>query len=224
MYDSQIYNEKIPSYVLAPMLEFTQSDCLLVKKRRRGATSKGKTGNCHVNVQNWVDKIGGACVSGWLLNRDRRFLNKGIWIWSFHSVWLTPENKLADVTIDPIYENNDFVTFWTDKNRIAEWKTGKNYNNIVIFQHADIAKRNLSENLVNPKSGEIYWATLNLQNLRAIGQHDGMYRHIKKEFPENIKFMEEKYGLTFSNGKLVSLNGKGSYSSELLFDTSLHLR
>ena len=37
MYDSQIYNEKIPSYVLAPMLEFTQSDCLLVKKRRRGA-------------------------------------------------------------------------------------------------------------------------------------------------------------------------------------------
>lgn len=224
MHDSQVYNEKIPSFVLSPMLEFTQSDCLLVKKRRRGATSKGRIGNCHVNVQSWVDKIGGECVSGWLLNRENRFIKKGTWIWSFHSVWLTPEKKLVDVTMDPTYQNNEFITFWPDKERKAEWKIGKNYNNIVIFQDADIAKRNLTESVVNPSSGVIYWVTPNLQNLRTIKQHDGIYRHIKKEFPDNIKFMEEKYGLTLSAGQLISLNRKVSYSSELLFDTSLHLR
>ena len=224
MYDSKIYNEKVPPFALSPMLEFTQSDCLLVQKRRRGATSKGKHGNCHANVQLWVDKIGGECVSGWLLNRDNRYLNKGIWIWIFHSVWKTPENKLVDVTIDPIYQNSDFVTFWPDKERKAEWKIGKNYNNIVIFQNAETAKRNLSESVVSPNSGVIYWTTPNLQNLRTIEQHDGMYRHIKREFPENIKFMEEKYGLTLSEGQLISLNRKSSYSSELLFDTSLLLR
>ena len=223
MYDSQVYNDNIPSFVLSPMLEFTQSDCLLVKKRRRGATSKGKTLNCHGNVQSWVDKIGGECVSGWLLNRENRFIKKGTWIWSFHSAWLTPEQKLVDVTIDPIYQNNEFITFWPDKERKAEWKIGKNYNNIVIFQNAETTKRNLSESVVNPNSGVVYWTTPNLQNLRTIEQHDGIYRHIKREFPDNIKFMEEKYGLTFSDGKIIPLHRKGTYSSELLFDTNLHL-
>ena len=128
MYDAKVYNDKIPTIVRNPMLEFTGSDCLLVNRRKRGATSKGAYSNCHSNVQDWVDKIGGARISGWLLARIPKFLNEGVWAWIFHSIWLTPEGKLTDVTMDDDYAGKDFVTFWHDKYRSCDLINGTSYN------------------------------------------------------------------------------------------------
>ena len=224
MYDAKIYNDKIPSFVLAPMLAFTGSDCLLVKRRKTGATGNGQRANCHVNVQNWVDKKGGECVSGWLLQRHSPLINRGIWVWIFHSVWVTPEQKIVDVTLDPMYKDNDYITFWADKTRKADWKNGFSYNNIVIYQEGLKAKSILKEDIVDPQSGVIYWNTPDLQFIRRLDQHSGIYRHIKDEFPDNLKFLEEKYNAVRKDGELVAISGSLQLDSEILFDTSISIQ
>ena len=112
-----IYSHKIPSTVREAMSTFSGEECYLIRRRKKGLTGKGIQGNCHFNVQGWVDKIGGERLTGWLLYRNRSLINKGLWVWIFHSLWKTPEGQVVDVTQDSTYEGSDFTTVWLDKNR-----------------------------------------------------------------------------------------------------------
>ena len=112
-----LYKSKVPSSVREAMLGLTKDECYLVKRRKKGLTGKGIQGNCHFNVQNWSDSIGSERIADWLLYRIKSFVNKGIWVWSFHSVWKTPEGQIFDVTQDVTYEGSDLTTVWFDKER-----------------------------------------------------------------------------------------------------------
>jgi len=88
---------------------------LKVPKRKKGLTSSGKANNCHDNVFQLVSTFGGRHKHGFLLREfpsDRLqqqvikhpLTHEDVEVDSFlgglcyHSVWLTPENKLVCVT------------------------------------------------------------------------------------------------------------------------------
>ena len=84
-----------------------------VPQRKRGLTSSGKERNCHPNVQLLVDTYGGKRMVGYevIVNRYRHIRLIDL---RFHSVWLTPENKLVDVTKkdDPSILHGDEIQYF----------------------------------------------------------------------------------------------------------------
>ena len=217
-----IYTHKIPSNVRNGMSTFSGDECYLVRRRKKGLTGKGIQGNCHFNVQGWVDKIGGERLSGWLLYRNRSLINKGIWVWIFHSLWKTPEGQVVDVTQDSNYEGSDFTTVWLDKSRDIDIKEGTSYNNVIVFENstsANIFTKNLgSEVLV----GIPYWATPSMNHIRKISEHTGKYRWIDESFPNNINLLESEYNCKVKDGKLVPNQGANNQiSTKIFFDYSV---
>ena len=68
-----------------------------VPVRLNGKTGRGVIGQCHSNVAELVERIGGKVVRGYMLNRLQN-VNMTAFIW--HSVWETPEGNLVDVTVN----------------------------------------------------------------------------------------------------------------------------
>ena len=66
-----------------------------IKKRTRGLTGNSQFRDCHWNVGKLVKRYGGKRVTGYSVQQDT---GKGYVRFYFHSVWLTPENELVDVT------------------------------------------------------------------------------------------------------------------------------
>lgn len=66
---------------------------LKVKVRKNGVTASGLPNECHGNVTFMVDNYGGNQVIGYMLTKHDGEIHL-----SHHSVWETPEGKLADVT------------------------------------------------------------------------------------------------------------------------------
>ena len=75
-----------------------------VQIRQNGMTSKGRKLCCHMNVEWLVKNYGGQRLLGYMIsyNDDREIML------ITHSVWITPEGKIADVTQrgDKLTENN----------------------------------------------------------------------------------------------------------------------
>lgn len=218
MHYSQIYNEKIPSFIRVPMLEFTDSDCYLVKHRKTGVTSKGTHLNCHRNVQDWVDKKGGHRISGWLLVREAKTIKLGIWVWIFHSIWLTPEGKYADVTMDDLYSGKEFVTFWHDKKRSCDLENGVSYNNIVIFDNQEIASDISRKYKYIVEKGMVYWALSDMSQIRNLDQHIGESKYVSPQYSENLKQLEQKYDAVFLGNELKIKSPIDRSKTDLPFD------
>ena len=72
------YTNKLPSPIRVAMKQLTSDDCYLIKRRVKGVTGSGKVLNCHQNVQDLVDRIGGERVSGWLLMRKSELYRNGM--------------------------------------------------------------------------------------------------------------------------------------------------
>lgn len=77
---------------------------LQVPIRRHCMTGSGIRSQCHHNVLNLVHAYGGSRIGGYTVSavtiQGSRYL-----ICYSHSVWLTPEGKLADVTADNYFDN-----------------------------------------------------------------------------------------------------------------------
>ena len=182
------YSDKVPLIVRHAMAQCTQEDCYLVKRRIRGLTGAGVQGNCHLNVQRWVDSVGGERVPGWLLYRNRRTLNSGIWVWSFHSVWRTPEGETVDVTQDETYSGSEFTTVWFDKTRDIDLVQGMNYNNVVVFERESTVAA-LTQTLgFTVTVGTPYWTTRRLDRTLSIDQHSGQYRWVDIRDPDSAEY------------------------------------
>ena len=68
---------------------------VIVPIRTKGKTGMGVLGQCHSNVAELVEKIGGKAVRGyWLSRKENGTMTAFIW----HSVWETPEGSLVCVT------------------------------------------------------------------------------------------------------------------------------
>jgi len=217
-----IYTHKIPSNVRDGMSTFSGEECYLIRRRKKGLTGKGIQGNCHFNVQGWVDKIGGERLTGWLLYRNRSLINKGLWVWVFHSLWKTPEGQIVDVTQDSTYEGSDFTTVWLDKSRDIDISEGTSYNNVVVFENNTSAK-NFTKNVgTEALVGIPYWTTPSMNDILKISEHTGKYRWVDESFSENIKLLESEYNCKVKDGKLVPNEGASNQiSSKIFFDYSV---
>jgi hypothetical protein len=82
-----------------------KSEIIEVEVRHDGMTGSGYQSLCHDNVVALVMTYGGARVGGFVVNDDIHIIKgeKCLRL-VYHSVWLTPENKLVDVTA------NNFTT------------------------------------------------------------------------------------------------------------------
>lgn len=218
-----IYTEKIPSSVRDAMKTFAQDDCYLVKRRKKGLTGKGVQGNCHFNVQNWVESIGGQRIAGWLLYRNKSLVNKGIWIWIFHSVWKTPEGEVVDVTQDTTYSGSNFTTVWFDASRNIDMVNGTSYNNIVVFENSNIAE-SFGKNIgAHVEPGTTYWTNSTLKTIIPINDSNGKYKWIDDSFPNNIKQLESEYDCRVVDGKLVPNSSSNKMvSTKIFFDYSIN--
>ena len=220
--EPKLYNDKIPATIRVAMRAFTQHDCYLIRKRKRGATSKGEKGNCHLNVQEWVDKKGGRRIPCWMLYRSRALTSKGLWIWIFHSVWQSPENDISDVTLNESYADADYTTAWFDASRDVDFVEGISFNNVLCVA-TDSAAHALSARLgYRIETGVCYWATSSLSLVIPLETHSGQFRWISRDYPNNIKRLEDEYECVASDSGLRPKgNAKSELSMKIFLDYSL---
>lgn len=223
MFNAKNYTDKLPKTIRQPLQQFAENDCLLVKRWSDDSGLETKQGNCHINVKGYVDALGGKMVNGWLLCRDNKLMNVGVWVWSFHSVWLTKENELLDVTDDERYKNNAFTTFIPDEARKVNLDEGINYNNIVIFDNEAIAKHYGNSIGVEIKPGVIYWISDDMLRVKELTQHSGQYRWLHDEYKHNHSLLLQKYGIAIIDDRMVKTGAANDrISADLLFDFSLN--
>lgn len=222
MFNSKIYSDKLPKTIRQPLTQFAGNDCLLVRKWADDLGLENRDGNCHINVKGYVDALGGEMVNGWLLNRNKRFMKVGLWSWSFHSVWLTDEDELLDVTNNTYYETNAFTTFIPDSTRKFDLDEGINYNNIVIFDNKAFAQHYGNSIGVEVNEGVVYWATEDMLRLKTLTEHSGQYRLLHNEYKNNISLLHQKYGIAIVDNKIVKTDSANDdLSADVLFDFSL---
>ena len=184
-----------------------------------------KEHDCHENVRLAIQKLGGSFVSGWLLARLPKEIERGLYIWSFHSVWKKPDGKLLDVTKDRNYKGRDKTIFIPDSFRVPDMIENISYNNFVVFTQRSYAEfySRLIGFEIHPNTP--YWADDKLTRLLQIHEHSGRYRQILSNDCPNFRRMCDEYEVDAINGQLIPRPG-GKYShgnipSTMFFDYSL---
>jgi hypothetical protein len=212
--------DKLPSLVNNSIKSFTGNSPLLVKQKLD--TPNSKPLNCHYNVANQIELAGGSLLNGWLLTKKSSLVNRGIWRWTYHSLWLKTHEECYDITKDK--ENSrDYSTFVPDNNRKVNLKVGITYNDILIIENQELADAYNETGIYDfdVKIGVAYWVLPDISRIRETKSFDGKYRLIRPEFPLNSKMLEEQYDLKIINGKLVSNTGTQEVNSNMLFEFSL---
>jgi len=212
--------DKLPALVDKSIKSFTSNSPLLVKQKLD--TPNSKPLNCHYNVANQIELSGGILMNGWLLTKKNSLISRGIWRWTYHSVWLKTHEECYDITKDK--ENSrDYSTFIADTNRKINLKVGITYNDILIIENQELADAYNQTGIYDfeVKVGVVYWVLPDISRIRETKSFDGKYRLIRPEFPLNSKLLEEQYDLKILNGKLVSNTGTQEVNSNMLFEFSL---
>lgn len=225
MLDAKLYTNKLPAAIRQPLANFSGSDCYLVHKAKGDLGLEQKSGNCHINVQQYVEKFGGEMLNGWLLYRSKSLVSNGMWVWSFHSVWKTEDGKLVDVTKDKMYEGSDYTTFLPDATRRFDGVEGIGYNNILVLDSKSFAEKYGTSIGRQIEVGKVYWTAMNLKAVKSIEEHSGQYRYIRPEYPNNLKLMEAKYNVVPDGNKLKPKDGTNAdprgVTIDLVFDFSV---
>lgn len=222
MFNAKNYSDKLPKNIRQPLQQFAGNDCLLVKRSIDNLGLETQQGNCHINVKGYVEAFGGEMVNGWLLYRNRKLLDKGMWVWCFHSMWLTEEKELLDVTEDECYQNNAFSTFIPDVARKVNLDEGINYNNIAIFENEAFAQFFGNSIGANIKVGAPYWISEDMLRVKDLTEHTGEYRWLHEEYKQNQLMLLQKYGVAIVDDKLLMAGAANDeISADLLFDFSL---
>lgn len=229
MLDTTTYADKFSPQLNELLNSFTGSECIMVRKPKEKDNSKGRPGNCHLNVKSYIDKFGGKSISGWLLNRIPSFIAKGMYVWSFHSVWLKPDGKLLDVTDDKHYIGRDKSIFIPDTLKSPDLVEGTSYNNFLVFTERAFAEhygRSIGSEI---NSYTLYWCDTTMIRLIGINEHSGVYRLLSKDYPNNLKKMCNEYELEVVNGKPLPKAGSkyeeiGALPPTLVFDYSVSSR
>lgn len=207
MLDITPYANKLPSSVNEALKALTDNESVLVRYLTPQQGIKGKSENCHLNVKSFIDKNGGNSVSGWILKRHRPLMEKGVYVWSFHSVWQTSNGNLVDVTEDKHYVGREKSIFIHDKNRIPDLEKGLSFNNIVIFTNSEFVKsfgQSIGRLVV---LDTLYWCDPSLRQLLEISEHSGIYRLVTSAYPDNIKLMCDEIECELVDSRLVPREG-----------------
>ena len=224
MFDTTSYSDKLPPSLNEVLKSFTGNECIMVRYLKPKDGIKGKSNRCHFNVLDFVKKHGGSAFSGWILNRYPEVNQKGLYAWSFHSVWLTPENTLVDVTEDTNYSGRDKSIFVPDSNRKPNLDEGLLYNNFLVitdFKFAEHYGQSIGKNI---SLNTIYWCDKTVTKLLRVDEHSGIYRLIHPEYKKNIEKMCEDSDCDFIERKLVPRNNNdASMPITFIFDYNISL-
>lgn len=98
LYGCEVVKQKdLPKFVNSFVSKSGLNRVIKVPTRIRGLTSSGKVRHCHPNVELLVDNFGGKRMVGYEVSMNK-IKHIEFYYLTFHSVWVTPENKLVDVT------------------------------------------------------------------------------------------------------------------------------
>ena len=221
MFGGKLYNDKIPKSVRKPLLSFTGNVCLLIKRELQ-ADDDSLAGNCHANVARYCAKFPASkSSSGWILEDLADLVRKGIWTWAFHSVCLKSGKTLVDITENAFYDSKSESIFWLDERRKPDLIAGTNYNNIVVFENQRIADHIGDAAGQKLNAGEIYWTTRDLKEYRRISEHNGKYRLISKDYPNNIKEFEDTLNIKVVDGAINHADSSVVTPKNFRFDWSI---
>lgn len=228
-HDTTSYTDKLPASLNATLKKFTGNDCVMVRYIKDKNKLKNKAGNCHVNVKAYVEKFGGKSISGWILNRSPIYSDRGLYVWSFHSIWEKPDGKWLDVTEDKHYVGRDKSIFVPDSQRVPDLEEGISYNNFMVFTERNFAVHYGNSIGANLLVNNVYWTDSVMLRTMDTEQHNGAYRLIRPEYPNNIKMMCDEYELDIVNGRPVARPGSkyessGNIPMKMLFDYSVSSR
>lgn len=227
MLDTTSYTDKLTPELNLTLKSFTGYETIMVRKVKEKDSLKGKAGNCHINVKKYIEKNGGTSVSGWLLNRIPTMNEKGMYVWSFHSVWMKPDGKLVDVTDDRHYIGRDKSIFIPDAKRVPDLVEGLSYNNIVIFTDRAFAQYYGNSIGFEILPNKVYWCDTVITRLIGQDEHSGVYRLLSSEYKHNLDKLCEEYELEIVNGKPVPKAGSkyvDGFPIKAVFDYSLSSR
>lgn len=229
MNDTTSYSDKLPPSLNDVLRKFAGNDCVMVRYVKGKNKSKAKAGNCHLNVKACIDKLGGKAISGWILNRDAARSERCMYVWSFHSVWEMPDGKWVDVTEDKHYKGRDKSIFVPDAHRLPDLAAGLSFNNFMVITEPKFAAYYGNHLGVDLIINKIYWTDTVMLRVLDEDQHNGVYRLIGPQYPDNLKMMRDEYECEIVNGKPVPKLGskyeaRGRFPMKLLFDYSISSR
>jgi hypothetical protein len=182
-----LYNDKIPSVVAQAMHALTQSTVVLVPMHKEAIIGAGRRTDSHLNVKHRVEKHGGKLVSGWSLDRNKKQINDGIFRWTFHSNWLSPENQLVNITIDTKQKFSEKHTFWHDAQRAPDVVEGFAYNDLFITTNRIAAEK------FKVQIGRLYWFASGL--FKPIEESDGKCYWLTDDYRGNFDRLEKEHGV-----------------------------
>ena len=224
MLDTTITFDDLPKSINSTLMSFIGNEYVEVKKFEEKEKLLNKIGNCHLNVQAYVDKFGGSSVSGWLLNNKQTYIQRQMFIFSFHSVWQKPDGSWLDVTEDKDYITNENTIFVHDVQRLPDLLEGISFNNFVIITEPNFAEYYGGALSKKIHINNAYWIDISLKHLLNIDEHDGTYRLIGPNYPKNIEMMCKKYNLEMIDGKAQAKLKSGKLPVKFLFDFSVSVR
>lgn len=203
----------LPVNVATAMADFAGNGCVKVKKI---AVAGYKPLNCHFNVAKHVEANGGKLINGWLLTRNAKFFEQGVWHFSFHSIWEDESGDWFDVTPDH-HNQREYSAFVPDAWRRVDIDAGVSFNDCVYFTRDSLVsyvKRAPVEKLV--------WTYSGLQGFEPI-ERDGTYKWLRPEYPGNYEQLKRDYGVEIVDGELVGLNGRRELPVGISFEYSCSL-
>lgn len=217
------YMSKLPTGVITGMRQLSEDDCYLVKRRVSITPNDSNELNPHRNVQNKVDNLGGERISGWLLIRKKELIERGVYIWLFHSVWQTPDGDCFDTTQNPLYENSEAVTFWLDSGRKADLDRGTSYNSLIVLADADAVKAWRPNIQRDMEASKAYWTDDTVTMFVDLDMHSGIYRMLNEQYPQNFKALEDEYNCTINleSGKVVPKKTGSDLPFKVYFDYAI---
>lgn len=213
----QRYNDKLPHSVKTAMEQFTGNDCYLVPRDTTRLKGISTHGNCHENVASFIHNQSGNYQRGWLLGRNRKLISMGIYVWTFHTVWLPNESSAIDVTDDVNYKDAAYSTVWYDNIREPDLVNGVSYNNIIIYEKPAIAAMFSSVMGKTINAGEIYWTTSKMNRVLPLSEHNGQYRWIDGRWSSNRELIEQQYGCRVDGNRLIGKQPK-ELDEKIFFD------
>ena len=215
------YTNKLPKVISEAMKQVSSDDCYLIKRRIKGVTGTGVVLNCHQNVQDLVDRIGGERIGGWLLMRKKELYRNGMYIWMFHSIWKTPEGEYVDVTQSDVYGNEKIATFWYDAKRNADLIEGTAHNHVIALENEKAVQHVAKATNTRLTLGTPYWTESSVRYFTQLDEHNGVYRMLNSDYPQNTKMLEEQYNCRSEGNRLVPNSKDDKVSTQIFFDFSL---
>ena len=139
---------------IVAFLGLNPSAAILLKYRKPNSFIS-EPDNCHINVWVQCDKHGGKPQYGWIIGQDLKnnFLEA-----RFHSVWLSPEGELIDLT--PRNDNEKRIMFLPDPERVIMLSEYKNMPAVISYDTVKVVRGQVQTGLkqikIVPQSEMIY--------------------------------------------------------------------